>query len=312
MKKDALFASVELTAATLFWASTFPVYKILLERFQPLELQWWRYGLASLITIAVLYRYRIPTIPRLHMKRGLLLGFFLFFGFTFQVFGLNLTTATRGAFITNLLILFAPLIYRIFLKRRLRWGYYLIWFLALVGLALFSLSKVKIEFMIGDLLCMVGALFFGIQVVAIDVWGHKDVRALYTALQVGVLFIGTGLLFPIMSDGTFIPHIPSGGDWGYYIFLALIPTWMSFYLQLRAQPLLQTPIASIIYALEPVMAAVLAWIIISERMSFIQWTGGILLVLSAFLVQVFPVFEDQPPGLDTQQRGGETEPAPIQ
>lgn len=281
--------------ATAIWAATFPAYKAILAVWHPVQLQFWRYTLATVLIVLFGGVYRSPK-PRTVIRRGILLGIFLWGAFTAQAYGIARTTASRAAFLTNLLILFGPGIYlimarwttrgaarfvRISRSAIVRYGGF--WILAGCGLGLLTLRNWTWTWNAGDTLCTLGALLFAVQMVWIDYWDTRQHARLYAWLQMAVV-AGLTLAWAWLLQ---IPLWPSpewtSGEmyrWLAVLALALLPSWAAFEWQARAQPHVHTPIASLIYATEPFQAALLARVFLGERFTALQWLGGVCITVA--------------------------------
>ncbi len=292
-------AMLLLFIATLSWAASFPAYKHLLVKLDPMALQMWRFLLAAGLIITFRYREVMKTFRRDVMIPGLFLGVVLWVGYTVQAFGIKWTSASHAAFLTALLILFGPLFYRIMSGRRFRPIYFGLWFLALVGIGLLTIRNWHWSWGWGDTLCVVGAIAFGLEMVMVDRWARaNNVRPLtFTLLFVIALF--TAIICLISGQSLHQIRTLNGVDWVALMGLALFPSWLAFEWQLDAQPYLQTPAATLIYAMEPLLATLIAYWWVDESLQWVQWIGALCVVLALLGSQRFPIFADAPVEIHT-------------
>ncbi len=109
---------------------------------------------------------------------------------------------------------------------------------------------------------------------------HSNGTALTYALVFGTLF-----LLPLQSPASLSPLVSSPLAWLVLLGLALGPTLGSltlYNLGLRDVPASN---ASLIAMLEPVVASVLAFVFLGERMEFLQSVGGVMVIMGALLVR---------------------------
>src|SRR5579863_5183340 len=94
---------------TLIWGATFVLVKQALQSVSPLLFNALRMSLAALF-LAVLYATHLRHITKATLRGGLLVGFVLFVGYTFQTSGLLLTTPSKSAFLTGISTVLVPLL----------------------------------------------------------------------------------------------------------------------------------------------------------------------------------------------------------
>ena len=283
-------AAIMLFLATSVWAASFPAYKVLLAKLTPMGVQGWRYLAAGVLILAwSAFGFTSP-LDRRTLAQGFVLGLVLWSGYTLQAYGIDLTTSSRAAFFTSLLTLFGPLFYRLMTKRRFRRTFLLWWGLALSGLALLTLRGWTWGWNLGDSLCLFGAMVFGGQMVLVDRWATRRNARLLNLIQVLCIFVVTCVwALAVGEDPTRIRSL-NGREWIILIGLALFPSWLAYEWQFRAQPRLQTPLASLIYALEPLMAAVIAWVWVGETLRPGQWLGAGFVVAALIGSTRSPIF----------------------
>ncbi|HMY10771.1 MAG TPA: EamA family transporter, partial [Turneriella sp.] len=104
-----------LVLCTVIWGGTFPAAKIALQQISPWTVVSLRFMVAGSLFAAIYYRQVVRADFRL-MLRGVALGLFFFAGFSLQTFGLVFTSSSRSAFITEMLVIFIPLMYFVFYR----------------------------------------------------------------------------------------------------------------------------------------------------------------------------------------------------
>ena len=72
--------------------------------------------------------------------------------------------------------------------------------------------------------------------------------------------------------------------WG-IIFMGVFATAFAFYMQNRFQRYSTATKTAIIFSGEPIFAAVFAYIILGEKVGFIAWAGGLLIILGMIISQ---------------------------
>ena len=117
----------------------------------------------------------------------------------------------------------------------------------------------------------------------------------WTTLTYGFTFATPFLLFYNLLGGLLPPGVGSMdffmlGDaylgWGILIFLAIGPTLSGFGLYTLSLAYLPASVANLIATLEPVVTAVLAYLLLGERLALPQWLGGILVMVGVLLLRL--------------------------
>ena len=112
-KPSPLLADIGLVTVTIFWGSTFIISKLLLEEIPLVTYLIIRLNLAAILLSLYVLRFR-KEFKRQTLYHGIVLGFFLFLSYLFQMWGIKYTSASNAGFITGLNVVFVPLFSIIF------------------------------------------------------------------------------------------------------------------------------------------------------------------------------------------------------
>ncbi len=267
-------AILALLLAAAIWGATFPLIKAALQDVTPLAFNALRFGLASLCLIPALRR-----VPGPAFRAGLLLGIFLSVGFAVQTAGLQTTTASRSAFLTALYAPFTPLVAVMLGGRRPnRWSVIAV-VVALGGTVLLTgaYSEAGGALSTGDWLTVACAICFAVQIVLTDRFGAQyPLGELLVAQIFGAALVGL-VLVPILEH----PAV----HWSPTLLVALtvevgLATLLCLRLQLAGQKVVSPTEAAIIFAIEPLVAALASRWTLGERLMPVQWLGGSLILLA--------------------------------
>jgi len=260
-------AEALLLAATVIWGSTFVLTKGILVESTPLIYTSIRFLLASLI-VGIIFRKRIVTLGRAAMYPGLILGNLLFMGFALQTIGLESTTASKSAFFTGMLVVFTPLFHYsaqqwLSLPRKALLGGNLVGvLLSAAGIYLLT-SPEGGGFNVGDGQTLIAAALFAAYIVYLDTVDRNVDRMQMTF----VTFLTCGVVGGVasvlgedisvrMGPGFFLP----------LAYLTVFATVVSLGVQNRFQGDTTPTRAAVIFSLEPVIAAVFAYVVLSEEL----------------------------------------------
>lgn len=287
------YAEGVLLLITLIWGGTFAAVKGALELVSPFLFTGIRF-LAATVIMGLIWRGSFHRWEPRVLQYGLILGALLAGGFLLQTLGLVYTSASRSAFITGTTVVLVPLLQWLFQRRATT---ALEWFAAAVALiGLWQLSNPRFEsWNPGDVLTAASTLFWAAYIVALDGFtkampGTLSHSARLTILQFAVTaaagFFTYGLT-ALMGLSTPEPSL----SWQPKVIVALAYTTilasvLAMLLQTHYQRYTTPVRATFIYALEPVFASIIAWIVLQERLSPSELFGAGLIVSGSLLAQL--------------------------
>jgi drug/metabolite transporter (DMT)-like permease len=280
-------AELAIAAVSFIWGATFVVVKLALADASTLVFLALRFALATVLLLAML-RLRRGALDGFwaHWRGGLACGFFLFIGYALQTAGLQTTKASKSAFLTGLFIVLVPLLSSALKRRAPRPVESLGALLALGGTALMTLEPASgFRLSTGDLLTVGCAIAFSAHMLAVERFSsarnHQSL-ALWQVLSVGT-FSAAGCLWIEPPRLVATPRLASA-----LLITALLATAVSFVLYTWAQAYTTASRASLIFALEPVFAALTAWFWSHESWSVRTLAGGALILGAILLVELKP------------------------
>ena len=285
--KKQMEADLMLILVTLCWGVSYYLMDISLGDMDPLTLNAHRFLGAFLIAVIISWK-KIKTVNKTTLKYSVLVGIALVFVYIGATFGVKYTSLSNSGFLCAMTVVFTPLISRIFLKQKQDRKVLTAVLMCFVGIALltlkddFSINKGNLK---GDLLCLMCAFAYAIDLLLTEkAVSHEEVDA----YQLGVFQLGvTGVFNLIMAFITEQPHLPSTPSiWGAVLFLAVFCTGVAFVVQPVAQQYTTAAHTGVIFALEPVFAAVVAVIFAHEILSVKSYLGAFLMVASVIVMEI--------------------------
>jgi drug/metabolite transporter (DMT)-like permease len=266
-------AELLLLGSTLIWGGTFVIVKLGLEDISPLLLLTIRFAIATLIFLPFVFRF-LKAMTMGTFVRGSILGILLSIGFISQTIGMQYTTASKSGFITGLLVVFTP-IFQILIERRVpRLGNVIGIGLVMVGLYLLTAPEGS-SFTMGDALTLLCAAVFGLYIVYLDVFTKSDDFRLLAFLQFVVTLVASGVGYTLFEVSRFQA---SNFLFGALAYLAVLATVLTLVVQTRYQKDTTPTRAAVIFSLEPVFAALLAYVVIGEQIGTLGVIGGAVVV----------------------------------
>lgn len=268
-------AEALLLSATVIWGSTFVVTKGILDESTPLIYTSIRFLLATIL-IGLIFRKRMGSMARNAILPGLILGSLLFAGFAFQTIGLQYTTASKSAFFTGMLVVFTPIFHYaaqewLSLPRKALLGGNLFGvLLSAAGLYMLT-SPAGGGFTIGDGETLVAAALFAAYIVYLDTVDRKVDRMQMTF----VTFLTCGVVGGLAALFTEEVSITMGPAFIWPLaYLTVFATVISLGMQNRFQGDTTPTRAAVIFSLEPVIAAVFAYFVLSEVLGPVGLAGA--------------------------------------
>jgi drug/metabolite transporter (DMT)-like permease len=261
-----------LVLVTVIWGSTFAVIKETIQTVPVPILLAVRFSFAALFLLWVKPE-RKTLIP------GLILGLLSFAGYATQTIGMLTTSASKAAFITGLSVILTPIVGAIWLRQRIPGRVWLAALLAIIGLGLMTLNPTE-GVVIGDLWVLGTALAYALYIVYLGEIAVHHKPIVLTSLQI--------IVVAVLSWGWAVPHLSvlkelSLSALSALLYLALFATALVLWLQALAQRVVPAYAAALIFALEPVFAAIFAYFMLGETLSLQGWLGGGLVVVAMIL-----------------------------
>ncbi|MBL8032933.1 MAG: DMT family transporter [Leptospiraceae bacterium] len=270
-----------LVLCTVIWGGTFPAVKYALKFCSPWLIVALRFAFAGVL-FALFLRGAGRYWNRQLLLRGFILGVFFFAGFGLQTLGLQWTTTSRSAFLTESLVLFIPLI-SFAMSRKLPSLFTVAGaILVMAGLYLLTSPAGFIHWNRGDWLTLGCALAFSLYIIGVDLWSTPDTRGLLSAVQAFTVAV---LAIPMtLTEGI---RWQAGTGLGLAMAYLVLPgTLIVVMLQMRYQPLTTPSRAGVVFALEPVFAMVFAVAFAFEEFSRRAAAGAATVTLGVILSEV--------------------------
>ena len=302
--KSEIIGMIELLICSMIWGLAFVAQKKASENITPLYLNGIRFLIAGIILIPiVIYVIKKKTSTTLSIKKTILIGFltglFLAIASNIQQFGVERTTAGKAGFLTAMYIILVPVFTFFVFKKKLTYMQIIGIVVAVVGVGLISLKN-DFTINVGDLLCMLGAVFFTIEIMIVDYYSKKIDPFLLSM----ICFITVGILslsFAIPFETKTFSFEKLGNAIIPLLFLAIGSSCIAYTLQNLGQKRIDGTPASLLLSLESVFALIFGIIIMSDRLNIKEWIGCILLLSGVFIVQIFASNKEESVNLEENE-----------
>ena len=264
------------------WGATFPAMKLALGTLPILSAMAWSRGLGAVaiaVTLPLLARGQLGwgSLRRVAWP-GLVLGTFIFLGYTLQTWGLDLTSATNAGFITGLYVVFTPVLAMILFREPAGGWVWVAVGIAVVGMALLSVPSVDdLSLRRGDLLVLGSAVAWAAHIVALGRFAPR-----YPALPLSFAQMAAAALLHLVVAlvGPGLRAADAASIWHLLLITGVLGSGVAFTLQVVAQREIDPTRAVVILAGESISAAVFAAIWLGERLLVHQWVGAMLVLVA--------------------------------
>jgi drug/metabolite transporter (DMT)-like permease len=256
-----------LLAVTAVFGWTFVVIKDVLTEYPVLPYLGLRFGVALLVLALALHRW--PTL--VSWRVALPVGVVLALGYLFQTEGMVTIKPGIAGLLTGLFVVFTPLVDRLIFHTHLRIKTVLSVVAALCGT--FLLTGAGRGFSVGDLLVVVSALAFAIQIVLLS-------RARQSPLELGLVqMLVCAVLFLCLGTTSGVPYPPVSGSVAFALLVTgVLASALAVLAQTWAQQKMSASRAGLLLAAEPALALAFAAVLTGERLDWLQLAGALVLM----------------------------------
>lgn len=270
LRHDALLVLV-----TLIWGSTFLIVKNAVRLSGPFTYLTLSYGVGSL-TLAIIFHKRLRQITRTELLSGLILGLILFTGFALQTIGLQYTTVSKAGFITGLSVPLVPVFAFLLLRQKPTQGAIVGFVLSLTGLFLLSFNdKFNLAFGLGEMLILGAAIAFALHIVNVSKFAPQVDAINLAIVQLTLISLLSLIVMPIAREPFVMPPL---AVWGSVLFMGIVDVAFTLSAMIWVQQLVSGTRAALIYALEPMWAALFGFLLAGDKLSLLAWIGcGLIL-----------------------------------
>jgi len=289
-----LQADLWIIALSAIWGCTFVVIKRALDDISPMLFIAVRFSIAAALLLFLVPRpARTGPMPaegrhalRSALPGGLVIGGLLFAGFVFQTIGIQHTTPARSAFITGMYVIFTPLLSMVLGIRRPSVDSFTGAGLAFVGLYLLtSPGGSGGGFGRGELLTVFCAIAFSGHLLAVDHYTRLHDKRTLAFLQVAVVAVLA------VAPAAFLETTRFNATPRLFVALgvtAVMATAVAFLILNVVQSWTTPTRAAIIFAAEPVFAALTSWVVEGEILAGAALAGAGLILAGMLTAELGP------------------------
>lgn len=278
--QKALIADLMLILMVVIWGSTFFMIKEHIRFVDPVGMLVYRFGAAAAVLAGFLLFKRRP------LWRGLLpgftAGFWLGLIYLSQNIGMVYTSASNSGFITALFVVFTPLFSIVCFRQRP----------APLRLMAAGLSVAGLWFLTGgfsgmnrgDWITLIAPVAGAFYVLFCDRYLKRGLDPLVFCFHQFLAVAGLSLVWMVLFKAPF--QITSPATYWVIAYLTVFATLITFLVYAYVQRIATPMKCALIFALEPVFAALFAGLFGGETFSMGQVFGGFLIVVALIVAEI--------------------------
>lgn len=283
MDRRQIVADLSLLLVALIWGASFVMVKEAISQIGVFTFLTLRFLFAALVLALIFWPRLRASSPR-EFLAGALVGLFLFGGYALQTIGLKYTSVSKAGFITGLSVVIVPFLSTLILRRKPDLNALVGVLLATTGLGILTLRGLSMAQ--SDLWVLGGAVAFALQIVALGRFAPQMKMGGLATIQVATVALLSAPLAWAMERS---PPQMSDQVWFAISFTGIMATSLAFLAQSKAQRFTSPTHTALIFATEPVFAAIFGYLLLQERLG---WRGllGCALILTGMAAGEIDIF----------------------
>ena len=291
MKAAKVKGDLLLLLAAAIWGFAFVAQRMGMDYVGPFTYNGVRFSLGIFVLLPLLYNklrkgdkmifVSDPARRRKILIGSLFTGLLLFSGVAFQQLGLQKTTAGKAGFLTELYVVFVPLLGLFFGQKsnRFLWAGVV---LSVTGLYLMSITS-GFSMAPGDLLVLICSFVFSFHVLFVG-WLSPQMDSIMLAV---IQFTVTAVLNLLVAFSIEVVEIAGIlRAWAPICYGGMLSVGVAYTLQIMAQKTAHPAYVSIILGLEAVFAVIGGMLMLGETMTMRMTAGCVLMLAGTALVQL--------------------------
>lgn len=285
MKKTPFKSTIMLFATAAIWGFAFVAQRIAADSVGAFTFNGIRFILGAISLLPIIFIFERGNNSSARLKRtliaGIITGTILFAASGLQQLGVVITgNASKVAFITSLYSIFVP-VFLIFLGKKTSLNMWIGVICALTGLYLINSGDIN-GFSMGDMIVFLGAVIWAWHVIAIDrfVGGVNPIQ--YSSMQFFVCGIESLIIAFIFEDVAVAPILTATIP---ILYGGIMSAGVAYTFQVLGQRDADPTYAAIIFATEPIFAAIGEALILQKFLTPVAYLGCAVIFAGVIISQ---------------------------
>jgi drug/metabolite transporter (DMT)-like permease len=268
-------ALVALVVVTAIWGVTFVQVKDAVAIYPVLAFLALRFAIAS-ATLAVPGAARVRSLGRRGIAAGTFAGLLLAAGYVLQTIGLERTSVSSAGFVTGMYVVLTPLLALAVFRIRIGAAAWTGVVLATLGLGM--LAGIHGGSPSGDLLVLGGAAVYSLQIVLLERFAPLYDALAFTLVEMLAAF---AVLLLAAIPTLAVPH--GATVWGALLVTGIFASALGFLVQTWVQKRASATRTALVFALEPVWAAIFGFALAGDRLGALGF-GGCAVIMAGIVL----------------------------
>lgn len=278
----ARIAELGLILVAIIWGSGFVGTQLALDGgLTPLQLMTLRFFIGAILINLIFFKQIKKDMNLDIIKKGCILGFFLFLAFTVQTIGIVYTTPSKNAFITATNVVIVPFIGLLLYRRKVDKISIISSIMTLIGIGILSLEA-DFSVNLGDFLTLICAFGFAFHIFYTSEFASKYNPVVLTSIQFTTAFVLSLITQVVIGEAQINAQI--GGYLG-ALYQGVFSTTICFLVQTVSQRLVEGNKAAIILSTEAVFGTLFSVIILKEVITAKMILGSIIIFTSIIMAE---------------------------
>ena len=285
MRKTTPKGIIFLLITAIIWGSSFVAQEIGMKSIDAFTFTGIRTTLGAVFLLPiVLILNKGLDLRKNTLVSGLILGVVFSVAQNFQQFAFYYSTSGKIAFITAFYMFFVPL-FSVFLGKKIKLLTWLSILMGLVGLFFLCINPSDLTSInLGDILALVCAVFYAVQIMMIDRFLEKDINGVQLSFMqfvvAAVISIAAMFIFehPVIADiKTAAPSL---------LYSGIMSCGIAYTFQIVGQKHANPVVASLLMCMESVFAVIAAAVVLHQGMSLREGAGCAIMFAAIILSQL--------------------------
>ena len=285
MRKTTPKGIILLLITAIIWGSSFVAQEIGMKSIDAFTFTGIRTTLGALILLPVVLIVNKGFDRRKNtLLAGLVLGIVFSVAQNFQQFAFYYSTSGKIAFITAFYMFFVPL-FSVFLGKKIKLLTWLSILMGLVGLFFLCINPsdlTSINF--GDILALICAVFYAIQIMTIDKLVEKDINGIQLSFMQFTVAAVISIVLMFIFEHPVIADIKTAAP--SLLYSGIMSCGIAYTLQIVGQKHANPVVASLLMCMESVFAVIAAAVVLHQGMSLREGAGCVIMFAAIIISQL--------------------------
>lgn len=284
MKKLQIRNSILLFSTAFIWGTAFVAQSVGMDYIEPFTFSTVRSFIGSIFLLPCIWIFgkKEKGNRKELVLGGIFCGMALCIATNLQQIGLLYTSVGKSGFLTALYIVIVP-VFGIFFGKKPGIKLCIAVCCAVVGLYLLCMKSDGLRFEFGDILLLLGAVFFSVHILVIDYYNQRADGVKLSCIQFlvcGIISLFCMELFehPLVS-AVWSARLP-------LLYVGVLSSGVGYTLQIIGQKDMNPVVASLIMSLESVISAIAGWVVLGQVLSCREILGCAVMFLAIVIAQL--------------------------